>query len=61
MHFVQKLMNSILVSEKKTLQLSDVVVISGGGAYMLQNIEMPKNVVIGENFLEFDNVKGYML
>jgi hypothetical protein len=28
---------------------------------MLQNIEMPKNVVIGENFLEFDNVKGYML
>ncbi len=61
MHFVQKLMNSILVSEKKTLQLSDVVVISGGGAYMLQGIEMPRNVVIGEAFLEFDNVKGYML
>lgn len=60
-HFVQKLMNSILVSENKTLQLSDVVVISGGGAYLLQDIEMPKNVVIGENFLEFDNVKGYML
>lgn len=60
-HFVQKLMNSILVSEKKTLQLSDVVVISGGGAYMLQDIDLPPNVVIGDQFLEFDNVKGYIL
>jgi hypothetical protein len=60
-HFVQKLMNSILVSEKKTLQLSDVVVISGGRAYMLQDIDLPPNVVIGDKFLEFDNVKGYIL
>ena len=60
-HFVQKLMNSILVSENKTLQLSNVVVISGGGAYLLKDIELPANVAIGDQFLEFDNVKGYTL
>lgn len=60
-HFVQTLMNSILVSEKKTLQLSDVVVISGGGAYLLKDIMLPPNVALGENYLEFDNVKGYTL
>jgi len=60
-HFVQTLMNSILVSEKKTLQLSDSVVISGGGAYLLKNIVLPINTVIGEDYLEFDNVKGYTL
>jgi hypothetical protein len=28
---------------------------------MLQDIDLPPNVVIGDKFLEFDNVKGYIL
>ena len=59
--FVQKLMNSILVSEKKTLQLSDIVLISGGGAYMLKDMQMPPNVRFGNGVHEFENVKGYLL
>jgi len=59
--FVQKLINSILISEKKTLQLSDIVLISGGGAYMLKDMEMPPNVVFGQGIHEFENVQGYLL
>ena len=59
--FVQKLMNSILVSEKKTLQLSRLVLISGGGAYMLKDMQLPPNVVFGEGVHEFENCAGYLL
>jgi len=59
--FVQKLMNSILVSEKKILQLSDIVLISGGGAYMLKDMTLPPNVVFGKGLAEFENCAGYLL
>jgi hypothetical protein len=59
--FVRKLMNSILVSENKTLKLSNIVYISGGGSYMLKDIDLPPNVKIGKEFNEFENVKGYTL
>ena len=59
--FVQKLMNSILVSEKKTLQLSDIVLISGGGAYMLKDMQLPPNVRFGNGLHDFENVSGYLL
>ncbi len=59
--FVQKLMNSVLVSEKKLLGLSKLVLIAGGGAYYIQDVPMPKNVVYNTDPKEFSNVYGYSL
>jgi len=42
--FVSKLFNTILVDAKKTFATSNVVLIGGGGAYMLDDIPMPPNV-----------------
>ena len=56
----------VLVNDKKTLGLSDVVIMAGGGAYMLENVQLPKNVVFlrkndKEKAYEFANVRGYVL
>jgi len=59
--FVIKLMNSILVSEKKILKLSDYVLITGGGSYLIEDVQMPPNTVWSTNPKEFANVRGYML
>lgn len=59
--FVQKLMNSVLVSEKKTLMMSEKVLIAGGGAYYIQDVQMPKNTVYNADPKEFSNVFGYSL
>jgi hypothetical protein len=58
--FVTKLFQSILVNEKKTLSLSDVVLLAGGGAYLLQDTSFPPNVEIVDT-PEFSNVRGYSL
>jgi len=61
-NFIQKLFNSILVSEKKILGTSEKVIIAGGGAYLLEDVEFPPNVVFPKDKLyEFENVKGYVL
>ena len=61
-NFIQKLFNSILVSEKKILGTSEKVIIAGGGAYLLEDVEFPPNVVFPKDRLyEFENVKGYCL
>lgn len=59
--FVQKLMNSVLINEKKTLSTSDVVILAGGGTYFLENgINFPPNVHFKEvKPYEFSNVRGY--
>jgi len=62
--FIQKIFKSVLVDDKKTLGTSDIVFISGGGAYLLQNSKFPDNVkFIDKNKdkpeYEFQNVKGY--
>lgn len=58
-NFIQKLINSVLVSEKKYLGLSEVVLFSGGGAYYLKDIPLPQNVKFPKENLEFQNVIGY--
>ena len=58
--FVTKLMNSILVSEKKVLMLSDSVLITGGGSYQLKEVTLPPNTVFNQN-PQFANVFGYSL
>ena len=60
-NFVQKLFNSILVSEKKLLGTSEKVIIAGGGAYMLEDVAFPKNTDFVEKPYEFSNVRGYYL
>ena len=60
-NFVQKLFNSILVSEKKLLGTSEKVIIAGGGAYMLEDVAFPKNTFFVEKPYEFSNVRGYYL
>lgn len=60
--FVNKLMNSILENEKKYLALSDVVLLVGGGSYMLADIRLPANTVFPKDGnYEFQNVIGYYL
>jgi len=59
--FVKKMFQSVLVSDKKLLAMSDNVLIAGGGAYLLQNIPFPPNVVFVAEPYEFSNVRGYML
>lgn len=59
--FIQKLMNSVLVSEKKTLMMAEKVLIAGGGAYYIEDVAMPKNTVYNTDPKEFSNVFGYSL
>ena len=56
--FVKKLFNSVLVNDKKMLATSDVVLIAGGGALLLQDTAFPPNIVFSENPV-FANVRGY--
>lgn len=59
--FVQKLLKSVLVSEKKILMMSEKVLIAGGGAYFVRDVPLPENTVWNVAPYEFANVKGYML
>jgi len=56
--FIQQLFKSILVSEQKLLNTSDVVIIGGGLAYFL-NVPMPSNARFVKDPYEFSNVRGY--
>jgi len=57
--FVLKLFKSVLQDELPLLGRSDMVLISGGGAYLLQNAKLPPHYVIDDEPMEFSNVKGY--
>lgn len=59
--FVLKLFKSVLQSELPLLGRADMVLISGGGAYLLQNAKLPPHYVIDDEPMEFSNVKGYDL
>ncbi len=59
--FVKKMFQSVLVNDKKLLAMSDVVLIAGGGAYLLQNIPFPPNVRFVDSPFEFSNARGYMI
>jgi hypothetical protein len=60
-NFIDKLFNSILVSEKKLLGTSERVIIAGGGAYFLEDVQFPKNVDFVLKPYELSNVRGYLL
>ena len=59
--FVKKMFQSVLVNDKKTMAISDVVLIAGGGAYLLQDVPFPPNVEFVDSPYEFSNVRGYCL
>ena len=59
--FVSQLFKSILVQEKKLLATSDVVIIAGGGVYLLHESPFPPNVKFAPSPYEFSNVRGYGL
>lgn len=56
--FVKKLFNSILTQEKKQLSTSEVVLVAGGGCYLLEGINFPPNVQFVEKPYEFANIAG---
>jgi len=60
-NFIDKLFNSILVSEKKLLGTSEKVIMAGGGAYFLNDVQFPKNVEFVKDPFELSNVRGYLL
>ena len=57
--FVIKLFKSVLQDELPLLGRVDKVIISGGGAYLLENAKLPPHYVIDESPMEYSNVKGY--
>ena len=59
--FVKKMFQSVLVNDKKLLAMSDVVLIAGGGAYLLQDIGFPPNVQFVDAPYEFSNARGYLI
>jgi len=59
--FVLKLFNSVLVDDKKVIGMSETVILSGGGSYLLQKAKLPKNFRVDSAPMEFSNVKGYSL
>lgn len=59
--FVTKLFQSVLVNDKKLMAMSDVVLIAGGGAYLLQDANFPPNVEFVNEPYEYSNVRGYSL
>lgn len=59
--FVKKLFQSVLRNDRKIMSLSDVALIAGGGAYLLQDVPFPENTQFVDAPFEFSNVRGYML
>ena len=58
--FVSKLFNSVLVNDKKTISISDVVLIAGGGALLLGDTEFPDQVQVVQDPV-MANVRGFMV
>ncbi len=52
---------SVLRNDRKLMAMSDVVLIAGGGAYLLQDIPFPDNVQFVDSPFEFSNVRGYAI
>ena len=59
--FVIKLFRSVLQDELPLLGRTDMVLISGGGSYLLENAKLPPHYVIDDKPMEYSNVKGYSL
>lgn len=58
--FIKKLMNNLMVSEKKGLATSEVVLFTGGGAYYIKDAQFPPNFKFNSKGIhEFENVLGY--
>jgi len=56
--FVSKLFNSVLVNDKKIIGISDIVLLAGGGALLLQDVDFPPQYKIIQEPV-FANVRGY--
>lgn len=58
--FVKRLFNSVLTSEKKLLATSEVVLLAGGGCYLLDDITFPPNVKFADKPYEFANISSLL-
>ena len=58
--FVSKLFNTILVNDKKVIGISNIALLGGGGANLLQGVGFPKQFQIVDEAV-FANVRGYAL
>jgi len=59
--FITKLFQSILRADRKLLAMSDIVLIGGGGTYLLKDTEFPPNVRLVNEKYEYSNVRGYSI
>lgn len=59
--FIQSLFNSLLIADKKVINTSEVVIIAGGGSYILDEITLPPNFKIVNKPFEYSNVRGMSL
>lgn len=59
--FVKKLFQSVLRNDRKIMAMSDIALIAGGGAYLLQDIPFPNNTHFVDSPFEFSNVRGYII
>lgn len=59
--YIEVLIASLKAEYGAILKSSNRVIISGGGAYILKEYKehFPKNVVFGEDEVEYSNVRGY--
>ena len=57
--FVNQLFKSILVSERKLMATTDIVLMAGGLVYFLKDTPFPPNVRFVSEPYEFSNVRGY--
>ena len=59
--FIESFFNSLKAKYGNILKIAKRVIISGGGAYILQDYkdELPSNVVFSDAPMEFANVRGY--
>jgi len=58
--FVTKLFNSVLSNDKKTIAISDKVLIAGGGALLLGDTKFPSQVEMVQDPV-MSNVRGFMV
>lgn len=58
--YTQFILNELRTKSLEVLRAAKTVIISGGGAYFLENVELPKNVVFSETPFEFSNARGYL-
>ena len=53
------ILDELRSKSRDTLQQASAVILSGSGAYFLEGMKLPSNIVFSETPYEFGNVRGY--